>query len=523
MSRKLTTIVADNSITGSGKTFAAIRHIIDKQQNTLIVVPSIHLANEYEQEIQKYSNSIGVTTLTTIVTSEHTERNVSTRDLLNSTLDTIKSKKVPAIVVTTHETFKLAILDNFTDFKGFHLLIDEVIQLYSVSRFDISKFTAAKFIDWFDFKSSDNNLLEMHLKADLHSTAQRIVNKEIYDDFINDDKKIEFLQFTKSDAFSTYIIESDFEHANKVATGILENGARLYSISIVNKAMLEQFKSVTILAAKFEMTILSKCLEIAGFKIKYKIFSDRATEKHTNGSRMKIHYLLNRNNSISYKAFKQDTRAKMDNEDVMVTYIMNNIIQNNKFIVNNNLASREKRVYTHYQALPDQDDDDAQSVLVTAVAGVNKYKKINYALYTTSRNIDNAEKQILAKFGIDEDFANADRNLLSAYQFFARTSIRDVTATSDVHICCIDKRTAEFIASLYPDAEIIKHETGLEDDSDVSLPPVRTDAGQQMRRIIKAYSAGKRKFRKDASERFCKLYEEYPVPEYRAIYDLLKA
>lgn len=521
MSKKLTTITADRSITGSGKSYAAIRACINKQQKTLIVVPTLILANEYERDIKQYTSDESITTFTKVVTSEKTEKKQSTVSLLASTIDSVKSIKFNTIIITTHETFKLALLDNYSNFSGFHLLIDENIQLISNSKFDLTKMTAENFLHWFNYKETDNNLYEMRLKCEHEDTVNKISMKTIHDDFINDGK-IEFLDFSKSNSFTTYITKDSLQKAIDLIDTPSVDGARIYTLSVINKDVLQQFKSVVILAALFEMTELRKCLEIAGFTIKYKKFSNRETEKHTNGSRLKIHYLTYRNNSLTFKALK-DEKCDMDNEDLMVTYFMEEVIQGNKFIINNNVVAREKRIYTHYQALPHQNELDARGVLVTATAGVNKYSHINYALYTTSRNVDNAEKEILSNFGIDEDFANADRNLLSAYQFIARTSIRDPAATQDVHICCIDKRTADFLASLYPGAEIFKHDVpSLEDYAQFRLPASRTPEGKSMRRVINAYKTGVRKFRQDAKNNFCRNYEQYPVKDYYEIYNFLK-
>ncbi|WP_286902080.1 DEAD/DEAH box helicase family protein [Vreelandella sedimenti] len=520
MSRKLTTIYADKSITGSGKSYAAIRHCINKQQKTLIVVPSLVLANEYERDINQYASNESIQTTTKVVTSEKTGKNQSTVDLLSATIASLKSA-TSASIITTHETFKLALLSNFTDFKGFHLLIDENIQLNSNTKCDLTKMSAANVLSWFDFTATHSDLYEMRMKSQYHGAASKIGIKSINDDFINDDK-IDFIDFTRSDSFTTYITKDSYHKACDVVNTTDVEAARIYTLSVINKAVLQKFNSVTILAALFDMSELRKYLEIAGFTIKYKKFSDRETEKHTNGSRLKIHCLTYRNNSLNFKSLISDSQ-KMDNEDLMVTYLMQNVIKDNKFIFNNNVAARDKRVYTHYQALPHQHEMDGQGVLVTATAGVNKYSHINYALYTSSRNIDNAEKQIIEKFGIDEAYANADRNLLAAYQFIARTSIRDPHATDDVHICVIDNRTAEFLASLYPGAEIIKHEVpGLEDYEQYRLPPARSKAGKGMRRVIKSYESGIRKFREDARKNFCDNYEQYPVTDYYEIYQFLK-
>ena len=43
-----------------------------------------------------------------------------------------------------------------------------------------------------------------------------------------------------------------------------------------------------------------------------------------------------------------------------------------------------------------------------------------------------------------------------------------------------------------------------------------------MRRVIKSYESGIRKFREDARKNFCDNYEQYPVTDYYEIYQFLK-
>ncbi|WNK19078.1 hypothetical protein P1P91_09310 [Halomonas piscis] len=102
--------------------------------------------------------------------------------------------------------------------------------------------------------------------------------------------------------------------------------------------------------------------------------------------------------------------------------------------------------FLRYKTLLEKDGQGiGQKVeLVTAVAGVNLYSAYCNALYMTSRNIDPKEKTILARFGISEEFANEDRNLLAAYQFVSRTSIRDKSSDSHVNFYVVDKRTGSF-------------------------------------------------------------------------------
>lgn len=524
-------IFYDPSLTGKGKTYGLLSELAIDHGRTLIAVPSKALANEYKTLITDLTNhqSGSPDALYHVITSdEGMDEDVSfTREMLQRSIDKVNNaQSTYKIIITTHATLDLALKFGIHGIDGWDLYVDESMDMFKAHRYDLTEMSAGMFLESFQFsKSSYNGLMEISPSKSMKSCIESIVEGRAKDTFWSDDDNAEFLDYVQSSSFTSYVKKDDYEKAKDVSTGMhTSSTGRLFVLSAINPHVLREFSSVTILSSLYERSIMYKLLEIMGFTLKEKRFSRAKSLLHDNGYRLNIYYAMDGKNSKAYKSKLVSSGANKDYEDAIVQ-AFRRMVGSNRFIYNANVSSRDKQVYSSdYKGYAgENENDESYSVLLTAVAGVNSYDDYHHAIYTTARNMDDSEASVLHAFGIDKDFANDDRNLLSAYQFISRTSIRVKEAEDEVSFYVVDKHTAEFIQSLWPGASINMVHVN-------DIMPCSTNPYTYLKHDKKEYYAymrfkakfedGFREFRKNSRERFVRICEEYGFthePAYKYI------
>lgn len=522
-------IYYDPSLTGKGKTYGLLDSLASKQENQkiLIAVPSIKLANDYESKLKSHEKSGGV--LCEIVNSDkkHKKKDMKTHEHLKASIDKINEGGLGAkILITTHETLRLAFVNEVDGLSGWDLYVDESINLYFSHHLEVTGISASFYKENFNFKlkklSDGREMYRMEPKEKRVSLLKDIAYERKKDTLLSNEGMKELMAYWSSRCFDTLINKEQKDELINLDNEDFSNKIQLCLLTTVNSMYLKRFKSITILSALFDRTIMAKVFEINGFELVEKKYATDETNIHDNGSRLKVFYAIDRMNSKSYKKQKQKKNSSKDYEDFIVERYMQ-MIGGAPFIYNANIDSRTKQVYVNEQN--SENNADGKGVLVTEIEGLNDYKGYHVALYTSAKNLDSNEAAVLNGFGIDTEYANVDRNQLSAYQFLSRTSIRDKERDEDVHFYVIDKKTAEFIQGLYPDSTIQAISISELDKSKESITNRIKDKNDR-----KAFYRGLSRFneektktiRRGAAERFVKICEENDVLDYKHTAEVYK-
>ncbi|WP_146612991.1 DEAD/DEAH box helicase family protein [Halomonas sp. SL1] len=505
------TVNFDPSLTGSGKTHGAIKDVLKRREKTIIAVPYIKLANEYKSKIHEISEELVITPSCAFITSEEKSVDKKTFEELECHLEKGNNYYNDYIIVTTHQTLRLALLNDIVGIDGWHLIIDECMDMFYTCSYEVTKASAKMFLDSFTLEHGVNDkLYELSVEASQRATFRNILNGGIGDSFWKKDAHEQFVAHSLSKSFSTYARIEDVKKAVSVLEGKHEKeSAKLSTLSVIKKDILTKFSSLTFIAADFDKTVMALVLENLGFELNRVSYAAYPLLQHSNGKRLTIKYAVDRKNSISYKRVKSlkrdDDNEIMDHEDLIVARYLREI-GGECFIFNSNVASRDKKVYRECMG---GDNQDGQAVLLTAVSGVNEYSTYNYAMYTTAKNSKDCEASIFEAFGVPREVVDMDRNQLSAYQFVSRTSIRERNATDPVVFYVIDKNTAEFLKEKWPESECLKIDVdGLEADDLSDRQKINNDKDYKAYRDkVKKYNEGNRRFYKPSAERFVKMYE----------------
>lgn len=497
------TIYYDPSLTGSGKTYSTIDNIIkNTHERYIVAAPSLALVKEYI----KLFNKISCTNfLLSEVTSNTSQEFNNTTSHLFDAIANADAKNI-RVVITTHETLRLSFHAGIFNFTGWNLFIDECIDLVKTHQIDLTHSTACWFNDAInDFDANQfKNMSVISLSAELNDTVNDVIAGKQNDSVIH--SQLELFSKLASSGYDVLSCNDDLVKLNRVAKGNYSSrtgskSARMNCLSIVHKQTLQQFKTVTVLCALFEMTELYTALKLIGFDLKRRYMSKKQniSSKHKNGSRLTVHYYTTKRNSLHL--LNSMVKGKSVEDTIIDNFIQN--IGSNQFYYNANVDHRYR--FNRFTAPYGVNPRTYQGALVAEIAGVNDYDDYDYAIYTTARNLDNTAATVYQNFGISREQIEQDRNFSTAYQFLSRSSIRDEDATSDVHFHVVDKVCAEFINSLFPGCKLVYHNIGL--DNENSLSKLNAADKKFCERFRKEFKSGKTIFSDNKKARYIAIFD----------------
>ena len=441
-----------SELTGTGKT----NHFINKTlQNTtgsfLVVVPNRELCDEIFENYKKHANRI------TQSESEYDEYIKSICVIHQNSVDSPSKrlkhelrKKNHRIVITTHASFLKGITIYPKIMSKWELIIDEEINIiheHEIDVTDVSKQTLHNLI------SMDQNYPFMdEIKQVLPKNqllANNVASGQISDDILSTRKIRDLCQYLTSPIYTT-VTSDEYYEKFKVVNEQKEDDlsgkkvSKFYSMSILNIKVLSQFKNVTIISSFFERTISYHML-----KTFYKCDMIRkelpnAYKSHPNSRLVNIHYFFEKNWTKTLRTKKVEHGKTV--EDMVCTTIMS-IIGDQKYLYNANVGSRDKF---------------KNGVLASSIHGVNKYIHYKNLVFLPSLNANNYLVNLLKKFGLQRKDIDFSRSVLSSYQFVSRGAIRNYRNEDQINLIVMDKRSADFLKSIFKEAKIKHHELDIE-------------------------------------------------------------
>ena len=421
----------DDRQCGSGKTTDLITELSNPNKDIVVLAaPSKDLLKETQGKVQiRIDQSISPRSNNNSVLITEDEFDKPTKELLERLGDSYNSKHLLGTTqgFTTYVINEL--IRNKILYKNKHLVIDEVFPGIIHTQLDMRI--------GFGFMDS---LVRTNVtgKPGVHKIKIKYGHENTFRNILkgkggptNQSKPFEPLaQILLNSAYDTYTY-SDKD---------LSNVERLNFISIVNPDFLNIFKSTKILSAHYFLSELYHVLHSQDVEHN-KLFPKHDHKHLAKGKYVNIKYFTDNNWSRHFRNKRKDGQSNFER---IVKWLNDNI--EGDFIYNANKAERDCCF----------NNPNHEAKLVTSMYGVNKYDDYTNAVFLPSFNIPPEINTLLIKLKINPKDINFSRNVLAAYQFCMRTEIRKLDSANQCNFYVMDKRTADFLLSVFPGASVEK-------------------------------------------------------------------
>jgi len=414
------------AIAGTGKSTNIRKKLETSKDSYLVAVPTIELNAEYERYLPEVIDRI--------------DSNVQNLDnsIINEIMESITSSGHMGITHTSlHSVLKK---DRPKGWFDKHLIIDETLDA-SIQHYSYDLSFLSPIVNLLDVIEHPTNQDIFILYLNDFLAVDCVISGGIKDDSIG--KITTSILRTLSDPSYLHLTSKKLWNEFKEDIESFSAG-RLIFTSLLHADCFNSFSSVEVLAADFYQSEMCLALELQGVK-----FEDRTHDKrqtHPNSELITIHYFSDRNWSKGLRD-KQDN-AETTNTKKIAKFFMDKI-NSRDFIWNANLDDRK-----------DLEGIFKQEAL-TAVHGVNTYSDYTAAIFMPSRNLNPEFNDLFQEVGISPEKISFARTQLAAYQFVMRLAIRKKDNEKPCDLFVMDKQTADFLKTRFPNAKVMKRSIDL--------------------------------------------------------------
>lgn len=474
-----------SELTGSGKTGKILDTISQNDEKYIIAVPNRSLCKEIFARLTERDVLDGIHIV-----------NMDTHETPSVVLATIlRTPGKHRIVITTHASYQLALNDGLiSNIKNkWNLIIDEELTFYKTHEFNVSDVT--KDIIEKTIKVVDYDSMFYEIKPVSNRLWNDVMVGECTDTFLNHPDYVSLVKYAHSEHYTTLVPKDNYDaFINEDVNLLKKKFKKFYTISICNKNYFNTFKDTVILSSCFEQTISYLLLKWMGFDL-HRVSVPYSREYHPNSHLITLNYYCKSNWSNILK-----NKAVIDGDGhlTLEDHIRNKILidlDGEDFIFNANVEFRKKF---------------KSGKLVTSTHGVNKYIDYTNMVFMPSLNATASLVNVLSYFGITRKQIDFSRNVLHAYQFISRGAIRKANNGSVVNVYVMDKRTVDFLKSLYPLATVKFHnaEQLVKPDTSRKRVAVPNNVRSFMSRVKSRLASGE-KLRKSTQEKYEKYVKQY--------------
>ncbi|ASV44099.1 hypothetical protein PBI_SCTP2_84 [Salicola phage SCTP-2] len=443
---KVPTINYVSELTGSGKTEYIINKIADEvtygDEYFLIVTPNRTLCDEIYSRFFILDNF-----------NDECVMNIHQKSVENpsSELKTRLRNKTRNVLITTHASFILGVRSTQM-LDDWNLIMDEEMSLYKEHEINVTKPTVDILNSTITYKEYDSNFYRIEASNVL--LWMNIANETIKDSFLHNNDYTDMVKHVMNDKFVTLVSQHNYEKFVEYNDEMDDNGKRFskfYAMSFINIDFFNQFKTVTVISSFFEKTISYKLLQEFGCNMK-KVSVPTYFSKHPNSDKITLHYFFEKNWSTHLRKSKVNRQKTM--EELIYDKLIS-LIGDKPFLYNANVSFRSMF---------------SKGTLAISTHGINRYKGYSELVFMPSLNATSSIVSILSNFGLNRHDIDFSRNVLSAYQFVSRGAIRDLNNSKDVNIYVMDRRTVDFLKTVFPDAKVEYHETEIGQQDQSKIP-----------------------------------------------------
>ena len=465
-----------SDLTGSGKSEHVVDKICTSDEKFLLVAPKRALCDELYSRIFPNTDDV----------CQNIHQNTFT-DPVNRLKRIFKDSNDPTrVVITTHASF-LSVLNRDLDMSEWNLILDEEMPVFKEHEVNVTSHTKQIIEETLTFEAKDDLFSRVVCKSP--AFGMNLITGNVKDTFLNNRPFVDLIMDIMDSKYDTLVSRdmlAEFRERELDPNGT--KFSKFYAMSIINLDVLKGFKSILTLCSFFEKTITYKLLKNLDCVLKPYPFVPMF-KHHTNTDKITIHYFFNTNWSTTLRRKKIAPRKTM--EQFVYEYIKSHV-GNEKFLYNANVGFRDKV---------------KGGTLAVSTHGINKYKEYTELVFMPSLNATSATVKLLTKFGMTRSEIDFARNVLTAYQFVSRGAVRDISNDKHVNLYVMDKRTAEFLKSVFKDASVIYHnlDVHLEETRKRKIP---NNIKSFMSRIRKRLENGER-VRDSSLEKYKNYLEEY--------------
>lgn len=416
-----------SELTGSGKTEYFIEKVCNSTDYFLIVTPNRILCDE-------------IFTRFFLKNKDEEVINIHQRifDNPSNELKNHINSKEKRVIITTQASFMMGI--KLTDkLKDWNLIMDEEMSLFKEHEINVTFFSKDIIEKSVDITEYDDKFYLVHAKNSLMWI--NLLTKSVKDSFIYSHDYKTLVDYILNDKFITLITKDHYyKFINKDLDQNAKTFSKFYAISILNTEIFNKFKNTLIISSFFEQTITFKLLQKLNCQLN-KIQINVLFDRHPHTNTINIHYYLSHNWSTYLRKIKVSRQKTLE---MLIYEKIISHIGNEEFLYNANISFRKMI---------------KKGTLAGSTHGINKYKQYKNLVYLPSLNATSSIVKVLNNFSLSRKEIDFARNVLTAYQFVSRGAVRDIANEKEINIHVVDRRTAEFLKTVFKDAKIHFHDT----------------------------------------------------------------
>ena len=416
---------------GSGKTYSAIRHAVDKArlgEKVIIAQPSKQCIAEWHPKTKEYADQ---STSNPVPVFRYDGDVCGAGQTLSSILEHMEAPTNGGEVMFITHAALLSITD-WPDPGKWHLIVDEIPapDKFFNMHLPVNHGFLTDAIVWKDHSS--DNLRVYGKNGDL---LRRYAKNEYGDDI-----DALFQDMAKCILHPHYSVYAVRENLHRVLDGDTEQGEYpLYMFGLLQPSVFAEFKSTVIMGANFNESLLNMLWGIQGvqFSPHNKLISSLRYTEHPNGERLEIHYLTD-------DKWSKRLIGKTKNSD-------------GKTVTNNDIALEAvKEVFgdESFTYLVNKDAEDKARIMFHTCAaeplphsphGLNCFDHFDNIAAIASFLPPPFHHRFLSNFNLNGDAVRDAVHNQTIYQAITRTSLRDMDKDTTVKVLVTDKHVAEWL------------------------------------------------------------------------------
>ncbi len=413
---------------GSGKTYSTIAHAVklsSVNERVVISQPTIALLNETigDKRFNLYRKKIS------IVHGKDGYGRVGER-----VSECLTNADRGTMLFQTHSS--LLNVEYVPPNQSWHLFLDEVPEITYCAQIPVDAKHHAEFLELLSFGKQVGYYAELKPNA----LIKAVYSNEKRDIYWNNEAIQKLVSRIMSRHWAVYCDLADHKR-------FVDGKSEWITIyGILKPTVFEGFKSVTILGASIEESLLHKIWSSSQVNFEEHPTIKPSCGKHANSHLLTINYCIEQN-------FSKNARDKITSfihEDEQI-----NLIDLMMVLVKAYFPNPKEYLWAANNDIP---DNTLPGERISCIShGLNSYQHVTKLAFLTALNETPKFRAFLGDItGISSSEIYNSITLASAYQTIMRTSLRNTESTAPVEVIVPDKRCADLLKeSFFPDAKIV--------------------------------------------------------------------
>lgn len=419
---------------GKGKTHSAIQYAIQQAAThkfkIAIIQPSTALIDQTYDDLNQKCNDWKIKLE---INKFHTGNGAKQiKDVVMSHLKET-AQDIGEIMLITHQTFMS--LPHWHNKNLWDVIIDEIPQIHTEwgRKLDHNFSTLTDHIDLDMTNTINGKYAPITVKVGSVTEMDRMANVPYGDeqDRLYQDIAV---RLVNPDMWKTVIHLDSFA---QVLEGKNKGKATIQTYSTIRSQYFEPFKTLTIMGAMFTKSVMYLLWRNeVEFVPHVHITKGLLDNQHTNGGLLTIKYL----SETKWSKTLRDKEVDGKTVKAMVKAVIDEEMQNRHYIYASNNDDIEGLKYGKR--------------LTNVSHGINLYKGWDYAVFLSALNNSNSAFSFMNANGVSSAELTEAQFFQTMYQFVMRISLRDAESTTQKEVIVIDRRSADYLQSVFPGSRV---------------------------------------------------------------------